>query len=95
MVLWGKSNFGRSQRSRGMHTRQSEATVEEKRRARARRSRDRGERTGEAEILRAITGLVRIVDNPRRDASSPSTTELAPPDSYIMRMISSVVRYVT
>ncbi|MQL85855.1 hypothetical protein Taro_018365 [Colocasia esculenta] len=94
MVLWGKSNFGRSRRSRGMHTRHSEATVEGKRRARARRSWDRAERAGEAEILGAITGLVRIVDNPRRDMSNASTTELAPPDSYIRRRISSVVRYV-
>ncbi|MQM08693.1 hypothetical protein Taro_041550 [Colocasia esculenta] len=56
MVLWGKSNFGRSRRSRGMHARQSEAPVEGKRRERARRSRDRGERAGGAEILGAITG---------------------------------------
>ncbi|MQL80505.1 hypothetical protein Taro_012952 [Colocasia esculenta] len=92
MVLWEKSNFDRFQRSRGLHTRQSKATIEGKRQVRARRSRDRGERAGEAEILGAITGLVRIVGNPQRDVSIPSATELAPPNSYIRRGILSVVR---
>ncbi|MQM13265.1 hypothetical protein Taro_046191 [Colocasia esculenta] len=74
-----------------MHTRQSETTVEGKRRAKARRSRDRGERVveveilgaikGLAEILGAITGFVRIVDNPRREVGYKNPRAVLPFDS--------------